>query len=140
MSPPRDVAGHRDLSPLRHASDPIPTQLPGTIRMLRSCRRDSGHMKLRCNEGNSAARGAARDLRCCSRTGSNEVDGVGQMASLEQVIAQFRRMLPEESATARAIDQHEPWERIALNAVDDGYIEFANELGSFIEVCLRRST
>lgn len=65
---------------------------------------------------------------------------VGQMASLEQVIGQFRRMLPEESATARAIDRHEPWERIALNAVDDGYIEFANELGSFIEVCLRRST
>lgn len=64
----------------------------------------------------------------------------GQMASLEQVIGQFRRMLPEESATARAIDRQEPWERIALNAVDDGYIEFANELGSFIEVCLRRNT
>ena len=64
---------------------------------------------------------------------------VGNMASLEQVIGQFRRMLPEESATARAIDRQEPWERIALNAVDDGYIEFANELGSFIEVCLRRS-
>jgi hypothetical protein len=65
---------------------------------------------------------------------------VGQMATLEQVIDQFRRILPEESATARAIDRREPWERIALNAVDDGYIEFANELGSFIEVCLRRST
>lgn len=65
---------------------------------------------------------------------------VAQMASLEQVIGQFRRMLPEESATARAIDRKEPWERIALNAVNDGYIEFANELGSFIEVCLRRSS
>ena len=64
---------------------------------------------------------------------------VGNMASLEQVIGQFRRILPEESATAQAIDRQEPWERIALNAVDDGYIEFANELGSFIEVCLRRS-
>ena len=71
-----------------------------------------------------------------SRRVENEV---GNMASLEQVIGQFRRMLPEESATARAIDRQEPWERIALNAVDDGYIEFANELGSFIEVCLRRS-
>jgi hypothetical protein len=49
-------------------------------------------------------------------------------------------MLPEESATAQAIDRKEPWERIAINAVDDGYIEFANELGSFIEVCLRRSS
>ena len=65
---------------------------------------------------------------------------MGQMATLEQVIDQFRRILPEESATARAIDRREPWERIALNAVDDGYIEFANELGSFIEVCLRRSS
>ena len=55
-------------------------------------------------------------------------------------LPRIRRMLPEESATARAIDRQEPWERIALNAVDDGYIEFANELGSFIEVCLRRST
>lgn len=65
---------------------------------------------------------------------------VAHIASLEQVIGQFRRMLPEESATARAIDRKEPWERIALNAVNDGYIEFANELGSFIEVCLRRSS
>ena len=56
----------------------------------------------------------------------------------EQVIGEFRRMLPEQSATAQAIDGNESWERIALNAVDDGYIEFANELGSFIEVCLRR--
>ena len=64
---------------------------------------------------------------------------MGNLASIEQVIGQFRRMLPEESATAQAIDRKEPWERIATNAVDDGYIEFANELGSFIEVCLRRS-
>lgn len=69
-----------------------------------------------------------------------EATKVGNMASLEQVIDQFRRMLPEESATAQAIDRNEPWERIAINAVDDGYIEFANELGSFIEVCLRRSS
>lgn len=76
------------------------------------------------------------------RTAAKEAEEikVGNMASLEQVIGQFRRMLPEESATAQAIDRNEPWERIAVNAVDDGYIEFANELGSFIEVCLRRSS
>ena len=62
------------------------------------------------------------------------------ITSHEQVINEFRQMLPAESATAQAIDRHEPWERIALNAVDDGYIEFANELGTFIEVCLRRSS
>ena len=78
----------------------------------------------------------------CERAASSDrpvEKQVGNMASLEQVIGQFRRILPEESATAQAIDRQEPWERIALNAVDDGYIEFANELGSFIEVCLRRS-
>ena len=60
--------------------------------------------------------------------------------NLEAVITEFRQMLPAETATAKAIDRHEPWERIALNAVDDGYIEFANELGTFIEVCVRRSS
>lgn len=65
---------------------------------------------------------------------------MAELASLEHVIKQFRRMLPAESATAQAIDRADPWERIAMNAVDDGYIEFANELGSFIEVCLRRSS
>jgi hypothetical protein len=57
----------------------------------------------------------------------------------EQVICDFRRMLPAQSATAQAIDRCESWEQIALTAVDDGYIEFANDLGEFIEVCLRRS-
>ena len=61
------------------------------------------------------------------------------MESLEEIIAEFRRILPTETATAQAIDRRESWERIAMRAVDDGYIDFANELGSFIEVCLRRS-
>lgn len=61
-------------------------------------------------------------------------------ASLDQVISEFRQILPADSATARAIDCHEPWERIAMRAVDDGYIEFANELGTFIEVCLRQNS
>lgn len=58
--------------------------------------------------------------------------------NLEHVIAEFRKILPAETATAQAIDRREPWEHIAMRAVDDGYIEFANELGSFLEVCLRR--
>ena len=61
------------------------------------------------------------------------------MESLEEIIAEFRRILPTETATAQAIDRRESWERIAMRAVDDGYLDFANELGSFIEVCLRRS-
>lgn len=60
-------------------------------------------------------------------------------ANLEQVVTEFRQMLPGGSATAQAIDRGEPWERIAVNAVNDGYIEFADELGAFLEACLRRS-
>ena len=60
-------------------------------------------------------------------------------ANLEQAVSEFRRMLPDGTATAQAIDRGEPWERIALNAVNDGYIESASELSTFLEVCLRRS-
>lgn len=56
---------------------------------------------------------------------------------LDEMITEFRRTLPMQSATAQAIDRQEPWQQIALNAVADGYIEFANELGQFIEVCVR---
>ena len=61
------------------------------------------------------------------------------IANIEEAINEFRKMLPDEALTAGAIDRHDPWECIALNAVDDGYIEFANELGTFIEACLRRA-
>ncbi len=60
-------------------------------------------------------------------------------ANLEQAVNEFRQILPDASATAQAIDRGEPWKCIALNAVDDGYIEFADELGAFLEACLRRS-
>jgi hypothetical protein len=60
------------------------------------------------------------------------------VSQLDAMIADFRRMLPKESATAQAIDRQEPWQQIALNAVTDGYIEFANDLSRFIEVCVRR--
>ena len=60
-------------------------------------------------------------------------------ANFEQAVSEFRRMLPAASATAQAIDRGEPWERIALNAVNDGYIESTSELSTFLEVCLRRS-
>ena len=57
----------------------------------------------------------------------------------EEAVAEFRKILPADTATAQAIDRREPWEQIAMRAVDDGYVEFANELGAFLEVCLRRS-
>ncbi len=58
---------------------------------------------------------------------------------LEEFIAEFRVMLPAQSETAQAIDRREPFERIAFKAIDDGYIEFADQFSRFIEVCLRRS-
>lgn len=62
------------------------------------------------------------------------------VSHFEEVITQLRHMLPTNSATAQAIDQHEPWEQIAMKAIDDGYIESADEFVRFVEACLRRST
>ena len=61
------------------------------------------------------------------------------ISNLEQAVNEFRQMLPAASAIAQAIDRGESWTRIALNAINDGYIEFANELGTFLDACLRRS-
>jgi hypothetical protein len=60
-------------------------------------------------------------------------------ATLKQVIREFRQMLPAETATARAIDRGAPWELIAISAIDDGYLDGADELEKFIEVCLRET-
>jgi hypothetical protein len=56
---------------------------------------------------------------------------------LQDLIAEFREMLPGRSTTAQAIDRNEPWEQIALKAVEDGYIESEDQFGGFVEVCLR---
>ena len=58
----------------------------------------------------------------------------------EAVVTQLRDMLPKHTATAQAIDRHEPWERIALKAIDDGYVESADEFVRFVEACVRRAT
>ena len=58
---------------------------------------------------------------------------------LQDLIAEFREMLPGQSATAQAIDRNEPWEQIALKAVEDGYIELADQFDGFVEVCLCRA-
>ena len=58
---------------------------------------------------------------------------------LQDLVAEFREMLPGQSATARAIDRNEPWEQIALKAVEDGYIELADQFDGFVGVCLRKA-
>ena len=44
---------------------------------------------------------------------------------LEEFLAEFRAMLPAKSETAQAID--------------DGYIDFADQFSRFVETCLRRN-
>jgi len=57
---------------------------------------------------------------------------------LTELLLEFRQMLPAQCKTAQAIDAREPFERIALNAVEDGYIEFSQRFTQFMEICLRR--
>jgi hypothetical protein len=57
--------------------------------------------------------------------------------NMEVIVLQFRQMLPPDCATAQAIDDNEPWERIAMTAIDDGYIEVAEEFNCLVEACLR---
>ena len=66
------------------------------------------------------------------------MDYMEQEAGLKELLAEFRQMLPAQCKTAQAIDAEEPFERIAINAVEDGYIEFSQRFIQFIEVCLRR--
>jgi hypothetical protein len=58
---------------------------------------------------------------------------------LQDLIAEFREMLPGQCATAQAIDRKEPWEQIALKAVEDGYIDLSDQFDGFVEICLRRA-
>lgn len=58
---------------------------------------------------------------------------------IEKAVSDFRKKVPAATATAISIDRNEPWERILLNAVNDGYDEFARELEAFVEFCLRRA-
>ncbi|TMH80971.1 MAG: CBS domain-containing protein [Betaproteobacteria bacterium] len=66
---------------------------------------------------------------------------MGQSVSdLEELIAEFRPMLPSQSKTAQAIDRRDPFEEIAHKAIDEGYIQFVDQFGKFMEICLRRVT
>jgi hypothetical protein len=59
------------------------------------------------------------------------------VSNFEERNTQLRHMLPTNTATARASDLDEPWERIAMNAIDGGYIESADEFVRFVDACLR---
>ena len=62
-----------------------------------------------------------------------------QETGLEELLAEFRRMLPAECETAQAIDRNEPFQSVALKAIADGYVEFSQQFTQFVEMCLRRN-
>jgi hypothetical protein len=68
-----------------------------------------------------------------------EICASQDVSRLQDLIAEFREMLPDQCGTAQAIDRKEPWEQIALKAVEDGYIELADQFDKFVEICLRRA-
>lgn len=61
-------------------------------------------------------------------------------SQLEGFLKEFRKIVPANSATARAIDRQEPWEKVAVTAVEDGYIDFAEDFNCLVEACLRRNS
>jgi hypothetical protein len=68
--------------------------------------------------------------------------GTGQIMAhaishFEEVGTQLHYMRPTSAATAPASDRHEPWKRIAMRAINDGYIESADEFVRFFDACLR---
>jgi len=62
-----------------------------------------------------------------------------KVSGLEALLAEFRPTLPAHSGTAQAIDRQAPFEQVACKAIDDGHIEFADQLSHSMERCLRRS-
>ena len=68
-----------------------------------------------------------------------EDDMMQMLDNVEISLAELRKILPAETATAQAIDRHESLEHIALRAVDDGYIDNASDLGEFVSICLKGS-
>ena len=63
-----------------------------------------------------------------------------QSSQLEGFLGQFREVLPNMCATALAIDRQEPWERVAASAVEDGYIDLAEDFNHLVVAILRRDS
>ena len=59
------------------------------------------------------------------------------VSRLEDVITRVRHILPKQTDTPPACDQHQHWERFALKAISGGYFKSADEFVLFIEACLR---
>jgi hypothetical protein len=71
-------------------------------------------------------------------TGSRKEGMMLSSVTRQQAIAEFRRLLPASTNTARSIDRGVTWRQTAIDAVIDGYIDEPDELDKFVEICLRK--
>lgn len=46
----------------------------------------------------------------------------------EAMLYKFRKSIPTNCKTAESIDRNDPWDKVALFAKDDGFIELAEQL------------
>lgn len=46
----------------------------------------------------------------------------------EAMLYKFRKSIPTNCKTAKSIDRNDPWDKVALFAKDDGFIELAEQL------------
>lgn len=46
----------------------------------------------------------------------------------EAMLYEFRKNIPTDCKTAKSIDRNDPWDRVALFAKDDGFLEVAEQL------------
>jgi hypothetical protein len=66
-----------------------------------------------------------------------EVNMAQNVSRLAVVITKLGLVLPAKRASAQAIDQLGPRDRIILKASNDGYIEFADEFNRCMKTWLR---
>ncbi|MCL4470551.1 MAG: hypothetical protein ACYC05_07980 [Sulfuricella sp.] len=46
----------------------------------------------------------------------------------EAILYEFRKHIPASCKTAKSIDRNDSWDRVALFAKDDGFLEIAEQL------------
>jgi len=71
-----------------------------------------------------------------SDTAKGEDDMHVHDIDLEAAMREFRRELPSACATARAIDEHASWDKIAGEAVHDGYVDAPDQFKNLVEAVL----
>ncbi len=61
------------------------------------------------------------------------------VSRLGVVITELGLVLPAKRASAQAVEQLRPRDRIALKACNDGYVAFVDEFNRCLKTCVRRA-